>query len=58
MREKPEKYMQSKIDLFMQSRLKTMEAEGMDRLVYQYAGLCKSVMNHPEKHLSYWLGKK
>ncbi|MBC3884504.1 hypothetical protein [Undibacterium griseum] len=50
--------MQSKIDLFMQSRLKTMEAEGMDRLVYQYAGLCKSVMNHPEKNLSYWLGKK
>ena len=55
---KPETFVQSKIDLRMQGSLKTLQAEGMDRLLYLHANSCKALMEDPDARLKYWKDKR
>lgn len=55
---KPETFVQSKIDLRMQSALKTLQAEGMDRLMFLHADSCKALMENPDSRFKYWQDKQ
>ena len=49
-----ENFVQSKIDLRMQGSLKTLQSEGIDRLMFLHADSCKSLMENPDTRLEYW----
>ena len=55
---KPEKFMESKIDLRLQEQMKIIEAEGVDRLVYLHADSCKALMENPDQRFKYWTDKQ
>jgi hypothetical protein len=55
---KPDTFVQSKIDLRMQGALKTLQTEGIDRLMYLNADSCKSLMENPDLRLEYWKEKQ
>lgn len=50
----PEAFMQSKIDLRIQGLLKTLQMEGIDRLMYLHIDSCKALMENPDLRLKYW----
>ena len=55
---RPETYVQAKIDLRMQGLLKTLQSEGIDRLMFLHADSCKSLMENPDLRLEYWKQKQ
>ena len=55
---KPETFVQAKIDLRMQGSLKTLQSEGIDRLMFLHADSCKSLMENPDSRLEYWKQKQ
>ena len=55
---KAESFVQSKIDLRMQGSLKTLQTEGIDRLLYLHADSCKALMENPDLRLKYWKEKQ
>ena len=55
---KPEKFMQSKIDLRMQEQTTILEHEGMDRLLFLHANSCKEIIEDPMKRNKYWEDKQ
>ena len=54
---RPESYVQAKVDLRMQGSLKTLQSEGIDRLMFLHADSCKSLMENPDSRLEYWKQK-
>ena len=55
---KPERFMQSKIDLRMQEQTKIIEKEGVDRLLALHADSCKALMENPDQRFKYWTDKQ
>jgi len=53
----PEKHLQSKIDLHMQTNIRRLGEEGMDRLIFLYSDSCKAMVQSPNDRLDYWLKK-
>lgn len=58
MASKPQKFMDSKIDLRMQEQMKILKNEGMDRLIALHLDACKTLMEHPDQRLKYWTEKE
>lgn len=55
---KPEKFIESKIDLRMQEQTTILEQEGIDRLMFLHAKSCKEIMENPMKRIRYWEDKQ
>ena len=55
---KPEKFLDSKIELQIQQLIKIRSAEGDDRLMFLFADSCKAIMEDPDQRLKYWTDKK